>query len=338
VKAIVLTTINVPKNIPEFMEKADGEWIPIIVGDLKTPHGDVEKICKQNHGVYLSPEKQVTLGFSHAAAVSWNCYDRKNIGYLFALREGAEIIYSTDDDNFPTVDHWDTYIKLGKQKIETISSKSGWWNCCSLGDAKITPRGYPVWLIQENPEYKSTSKQVDIGIQVGLWVGDPDIDAMTRILSTPTVKKYQDKDVALDTGTMCPYNSQNTFISREMMPANMLWSCPRTEYYRYDDIFAGYVGQVIAWHHGKNIKFGHPLLRQDRNTHDLAKDLRSEIGGMECQKDFFSVLRSIELTGINVRENLRQIVYAELAKIPTLPFGLKTQVDTWCADLEKIGL
>jgi hypothetical protein len=161
---------------------------------------------------------------------------------------------------------------------------------------------------------------------------------MTRILLNPTVNKYEDRDVALEPGTMCPYNSQNTFISREMMPANMLWSCPHTEYYRYDDIFAGYVGQVIAWHHGKNIKFGHPLLRQDRNAHDLTKDLRSEIGGMECQRDFFSVLKSTKLTGSRVCENLRQIVYAELANNPGLPVTLKAQVDTWCTDLEKIGL
>jgi hypothetical protein len=97
VKAIVLTTINVPKNVLQFVEKADGEWIPIVVGDLKTPHEAVKAICKAAHGVYLSPEDQNNLGFSYAQAIPWNCYDRKNLGYLFALREGAEIIYSIDD-------------------------------------------------------------------------------------------------------------------------------------------------------------------------------------------------------------------------------------------------
>lgn len=336
-KAIVLTTINVPNNILEFAEKADSEWLPIVVGDLKTPHDEVEKICQATHGVYLSPEKQMTLGFSHASAIPWNCYDRKNIGYLFALREGAEIIYSIDDDNYPP-DHWDSYVRLGRQRVEVVSSDSEWWNCCSLGDAKITPRGYPIWLLHEEPNYQFTEKEVDVAVQVGLWLGDPDVDAMTRLICNPVVTSYIDKDVALEIGTMCPYNSQNTFISREAVPAHMLWSGAKTSFYRYDDIFAGYVAQVICWHYGKTVKFGRPFLRQSRNPHDHLKDLKSEIGGMECQRDFCSILRSMEFGDCREGDNLREIVYAVVDKIPQLPANLKMQVDTWCADLEKIGL
>jgi hypothetical protein len=336
-RAIVLTTINIPNNVKEFIEKADGEWVPIVVGDLKTPHDKVEKICRAAHGVYLSPEKQMTLGFSHGASIPWNCYDRKNLGYLFALREGAELIYSTDDDNYPP-EHWDSFVKLGKQRVEVVSSDSGWWNCCSLGDAGVTPRGYPFWLIHEKPSYHVDQKEVDVGIQAGMWLDDPDVDAMTRLVSNPVIKSYLEKDVALETGTMCPYNSQNTFITREMVPANMLWCGARTEYYRYDDIFAGYVGQIIAWHYGKTIKFGRPFLRQTRNPHDLLRDLRSEIGGMECQKGLFSILRSMEFKSSSKGENLKEIIYRVLQEMPQLPSTLKTQVDTWCVDLEKIGV
>lgn len=336
--AIVLTTINVPQNIPEFMEKAHNEWVPIVVGDLKTPHDAVAAICKAAHGVYLSPETQMTLGFSHAGALPWNCYDRKNIGYLFALKEGAEIICSTDDDNYPP-DHWDLDVKLGVQRIEVVCSDSGWWNYHSLNHMRITPRGYPVWLIHEEPNYHFMEKEeVDVGVQVGLCLGDPDVDAMTRLIGNPVVTTYPDKNVALDFGTMCPYNSQNTFISREMMPLHMLWCAARSEFYRYDDIFTSYVAQVIGWHYGKTIKFGRPFLRQVRNRHDFLKDLRSEIGGMECQRDFLSLLRSIEFRDSRKADNLRQIIYTVVERIPQLPANLKTQVDTWCADLEKVSL
>ena len=122
------------------------------------------------------------------------------------------------------------------------------------------------------------------------------------------------------------------------MPAHMLWCGARTEFYRYDDIFASYAGQAVSWHHGKTIKFGRPFVRQARNPHDLLKDLRSEIGGMECQREFLSLLRSMEFRDTRKAENLRQIVYTAVERIPQLPVRLKTQVDTWCADLEKIGL
>ena len=338
-KAIVLTTINIPKNVPEFIKKAGTkDWTAIVVGDLKTPHEEVEKICRENRSVYLSPEKQMTLGFKYAGAIGWNCYERKNLGYLFALREGAEMIYNTDDDNFPTVDNWDSYIKLGKQRLETVSSESGWWNCCTLGDANVTPRGYPTWLINEDPHYTYKVKEVDIAVQAGMWLGDPDIDAMTRMTIRPNVTKYEDKDVALDKGTMCPYNTQNTFIPRAMMPANMVWGGVRTEFDRYNDIFAGYAGQTIAQHYGKTVKFGRPFLHQDRNPHDLVRDLRNEIGGMECQKPLFNILRSMDFRSTRIAENLREIIYRATAEIPQLPATLRAQVDCWCADMEKIGL
>ncbi len=336
-KAIVLTTINIPRNVLQFIEKADDEWVPIIVGDMKTPHDEVEAICKTTHGVYLGPEIQKTLGFSHADALPWNCYDRKNLGYLFALREGADVVYSTDDDNYP-VDHWDSYLKLGKQMVKVVSSTSGWWNCCSLGDADITPRGYPYWLINEKPQYVYTEKEVDVGVQIGLWLGDPDVDAMTRLVRNPKVTKYSEDFIALSTGTMCPYNSQNTFITRELLPAHMLWCCARTAAYRYDDIFAGYVGQKIASHYNLTVKFGRPFLFQERNDHDLIKDLKSEIGGMEIQKDFFSIINDLHFSTDRKSDNLKEIVNATVDRIPLLPKQLKTQVDTWCDDLAKMDL
>jgi len=336
-KVIVLTTINVPNNLIEFIEKAEGEWYPIVVGDLKTPHKEVFDICKKVNGIYLSPDIQMTLGFSHTDALPWNCYDRKNIGYLFAYKEGAEIIYSTDDDNYPP-DHWDSYVNLGKQDIRTVSSKSGWWNCLSESDNPITPRGFPYWLIREpNVYHRTFSYGIDVGVQVGLWTGDADVDAITRIVADSVITYYKDLDFALAKGTMCPYNSQNTFISREMLPAHMLWCGAGTPFYRYDDIFAGYVAQVIGWHHGKSIKFGRPILRQERNPHNLIKDLKSEIGGMEIQEYFFNALKSIKFSNNSVADNLRQFVYEITDYNIGLPYhNLRNQVDTWCNDLEKI--
>jgi len=335
--AVVITTINEPLNVLDIVKKAHGEWLVIIVGDLKTPHDKCEKICKAVRGVYLSPEKQMTLGFTHASSIPWNCYDRKNLGYLFALREGADIIYSTDDDNYPIDDGWDEQVKLGKQTVEVVTSPSGWWNCLSLSDVKATPRGYPYWLIRDTPKYSFKKEVVDVAVQSGLWIGDPDVDAMTRIVLDPKVSSYQDREAALGKGTMCPYDSQNTFISREMLPAHMVWSGEGTSHPRFDDIYAGYVGQIIAQHHGKTIKFGKPLVIQNRNYHDLLKDLTLEMGGMGVMRVFFDVMNKLELKSQSVSENLREIVYKVCNTIPQIPKGLITQVDTWCYDLEKIN-
>ncbi len=336
-KAIVITTVNIPRNIIDFIEKADSEWLPIIVGDLKSPHEEIEKICKQVKGIYLGPEKQMKLGFTHAAAIPWNCYDRKNLGYLFAYKEGAEIIFSTDDDNYPIDDGWDKEVKLGKQELVVVSSSNGWYNSLIESDIKVTPRGFPYWLINDIPQYIYENKEVDVAIQVGLWLGDPDVDAMTRIIIDPKIKTYG-FNRALAKNTMCPYNSQNTFISREMLPAHMVWCGDGTSHYRFDDIYASFVAQVIAFHRNKTIKFGYPLVRQRRNEHDLLTDLEYEIGGMRAMPNFIRFLRNYEFKGASVVDNLHEFIYALTNLMLGLPRTLRTQTDTWYNDLERIGL
>jgi len=333
-KTIVITTINIPKNLYEFISKAKEEWTPIVVGDLKSPHEEIEKICKETRGVYLSPEKQMTLGFTHASSIPWNCYDRKNIGYLFALKEKTEVVFSTDDDNYPP-DNWDSYLKLGKQEVDTIYSESGWFNYFSLSDnPRITPRGYPIGL--DSRSYRKKSEQ-NIVIQSGLVIGDPDVDALTRAILHPEVTRYQALNFALGKGTVSPYNSQATLISKEMLPVSMLWNAPYTGFYRYDDIFAGYVGQIIASHYNKTVMFGNPIMTQTRNYHNSIKDIRSELEGIEIQEKFVSLLKGIDLKGKTPLDNLHEIVYYLTESIPELPKQYRLQVDTWYNDIERIG-
>ncbi|MFA4909458.1 MAG: hypothetical protein WC649_00200 [Desulfobacteria bacterium] len=339
-KAIVITTINVIENLHIIHERCPG-WIPIIVGDLKTPHDANRQICKEVDGIYLDPETQMKLGFTHAAAIPWNCYGRKNIGYLFALKEGARLLFLTDDDNVPVKD-WTDHIRFGVQQATVVSSNNGWYNCycgADAGDAgNINPRGYPTWLITEKNEYRKRQEEADIGVIAGLHLGSPDVDAVTRLVKDPYVSAYQEKEVTTDIGTMCPYDSQNTIIMRELMPANMLWSYPNSGWTRYDDIFAGYVGQVIAWKYGYRVRFGRPFVVQERNPHDILKDLIQEMNGMKVQRKFFEVLRNVNLNGKSPAEDLHILIYELLNKIPELPRWLKNHVDTWTSDLRTIGL
>src|SRR6056297_3221617 len=98
-KCIVITTINEKtKAITEFEKFSD--WHVVIVGDKKS-----KPIENNVNLTYLSVQDQKKLGFSIVDALPFNHYTRKNIGYLYAMREGAEVIYDTDDDNIP-YDYW----------------------------------------------------------------------------------------------------------------------------------------------------------------------------------------------------------------------------------------
>ena len=71
---------------------------------------------------------------------------------------------------------------------------------------------------------------------------------------------------------------------------------------RYDDIWASYIINRIAEHVGDVISFGEPLVRQERNPHDMWRDLDAERNGMILTDDFCAALRSIALTGTSYHQ------------------------------------
>lgn len=56
--------------------------------------------------------------FSIASELPFKSYTRKNIGYLYAISQGAEWIYDTDDDNKP-------YDKRTDMSCDNFSSFQG---------------------------------------------------------------------------------------------------------------------------------------------------------------------------------------------------------------------
>ncbi|ETN70754.1 hypothetical protein NECAME_14556 [Necator americanus] len=59
-------------------------------------------------------------------SLPYNSYARKNIGYLYAISNGAEWIYDTDDDNKP--------FGLGLEQFEYSNETSGLRYGCSSPD------------------------------------------------------------------------------------------------------------------------------------------------------------------------------------------------------------
>src|ERR1700679_3469227 len=98
-KFIVITTIFEPTEaVMAFAKMAD--YSLIVVGDEKTPAN-----WQYPNVDYISVEKQSELDFHIRPILPFNHYGRKMLGYLRAIRQGAEIIIDTDDDNIPK-DNW----------------------------------------------------------------------------------------------------------------------------------------------------------------------------------------------------------------------------------------
>ena len=170
-KWIVVTTIQYPTEQLKKLSRIP-DWSLVVVGDKKTPGDWYLENCE-----YLSPERQLSLGYDLAPLLPWNHYSRKNIGYLFALERGASIIYETDDDN-ETLDGLSPC--YSECLIPEICSQDRCVNMYAyFGHPEVWPRGFPLNLIHHaNPLAISSPKRCVLGIEQGVVNGSPDVDAL----------------------------------------------------------------------------------------------------------------------------------------------------------------
>lgn len=270
---IVTTTINKPtKATIKFCQKKN--WNFIVVGDLKTPHHqykDLEK--KYSNLTYLSPEDQEKKYRKLSNAIGWNSIQRRNIGFVEAYKRGAEIIASVDDDNIP-YDSWGDKLTVGEKiEIDIYESVNGVFDPLSVTEHNyVWHRGYPIELISERTNVHYRGKQIrKVMVQADLWDGDPDIDAIARLTMKPNVK-FSSSINPFSSVNISPFNSQNTFFSREVVP-----------YYsvipfvgRMDDIWGGY---IMQYYFPSSVVYGKPSVYQDRNKQDLIVNLENEMIG-----------------------------------------------------------
>jgi hypothetical protein len=94
--ALCTTTIHVPHAL-KLMRKCSADVKFFIAGDEKSPHIDiVTALAGLAPYYYLPPESQGKWKCSEA--LGWNTLARRNIAFLEAMKWGADVIYSWDND------------------------------------------------------------------------------------------------------------------------------------------------------------------------------------------------------------------------------------------------
>lgn len=287
--AIVITTINgsFPPLEP-LLRVPDAEVI--LVGDLKTP-----AIAERPGLTYLPVDDPRLRAFRYSAVVPVNHYARKNLGYLYALSRGAEVIYDTDDDNLPIAGKW--AIPAAATRHTVAPPASGFLNVYrAFSEARVWPRGFPLRHVRASlvePVLRlNAPDDLPVGVWCGLVQGDPDVDAIQRLVGEPFDAFRDGPPLALPEGLWCPFNSQNTFWFRAAFPFLYL---PATVSFRHTDILRGYVVQRLLWATGLHLGFLGPCAHQERNPHDLLKDFVSEIPCYTEVERIAATLTSLQL-------------------------------------------
>jgi hypothetical protein len=318
--ALVVTTIFEPTFLAAFVDnfQRHGHAVDVtiyVIPDRKTP-GSVTQACSvaSRQGVRTvcpSLDEQITFLRRLGAPADWIPFDsdnRRNVGYIMALDDGCDFLISIDDDNFslPEEDFFAAHALVGTNVfIDVRRGSDGWTNICDELEFEPGldpyPRGFPYDRRRRHRTLTSSRETVRCAVNAGLWLGDPDVDAIGRLSEKPKALRYRGCPFALAADTWSPINTQNTALCRPAMAAyyyvRMGFAIEGLNIDRYGDILSGYFVQKIVRHLGESVRVGDPLCDHRRTPHNLFKDLYHELAGMVLIEELLPWLIGLQLTG-----------------------------------------
>jgi len=327
---IVVTSINPPTRAIHTIAQLRAQgWSAVVVGDTKSP---ADWHCE---GVtFLDVAAQREQYGKLADLIPYRQYARKNLGYLYAIEHGAQVILETDDDNIP-------YESFGRDVDRLVAGRrltgAPWANIYPhFGSRDLCwPRGLPLDHIRTLGELEPQTVSAVCPIQQYLADGDPDVDAIYRLLFTePTQFNRDATPVILDHETWVPFNSQNTLFFAEAFPLLYL---PCHVSFRMTDIWRSFVAQAALAQHGWSLAFRAATVVQERNEHNLMHDFADEVDGYLQNDQFRTKLleaRRQIVAGGSVSDTVRYL-WRALASAELLPVAELPIADQWLARLES---
>ncbi len=341
--AIVVTTINGGQFLQEYFDNLErfghlDQCHFYVIADRKTPaelFDRAKALEKKGLRITVPPlagQDAILSKFGFdPALVLWNSDHRRNIGYLQALASHPDFAVSIDDDNFPIadVDFFGEHAKslIDDQPDRIVSSSTGYYNICSLLEFDVQapppyPRGYPYAARHQADkiEFKDGTSQVHVN--AGLWLMDPDVDAISWLVLPRRGRSMKGDSVVLDRGTWTPVNSQNTAMRREALAAyyfiRMRYPLGGLDIDRYGDIFQGYFLQACAKHLGGLVRVGTPLAEHRRNSHNYMNDAWGEWACIQALEDLLPWLTQVRLSGSTYSEAFTSLSHAMEEKVETM--------------------
>ena len=181
--------------------------------------------------------------------------------------------------------------------------------------SEIFPRGFPYFAqrIERRIGYRDVTEGIPIAMNAGLWLDDPDVDAVFRLCQKPKVTAASSEHAILGPDVWSPLNTQNTALTRQAALTyyyvKMGYPLKGLSIDRFGDILSGYLTQKCAKHLGHAVRIGSPVVEHRRTPHNLFKDLYHELAGIVLIEDFLPWLIEEPLEGTTYLD-----AYASLAE------------------------
>ena len=324
--ALITTTINVPKVLELYKKFAPDDARFFVAMDKKTPEAAFE-FCTR-HGMTIVTDG----GYESSALTGWNTDSRRNFALLEALKWGADLIVSVDDDMIPMNGEW-VRPELFIEPYDGLhlGGLQQWFDVGGLFFDASPQRGLPPErnIITLNPTFTINAK---IGAAQGIILGVPDTDAITSLSKGPVVIGTHDilrSGFVLHPQAYAVFNSQLTAFRREFAPAF-------AQFYAYQgrntDIFASMLMRRVMAERNYYTYYGPPTGFHARQPRPLFKDLKAELYGMENIAAFARYLSDAEINGKNVIADCEHL----MLNCPIFSDELKTVAAAWYQDCEKV--
>ncbi len=323
---IVITTIGSGEFLEQFTDTlAETGARLVVIPDRKTPaafHNAVER-ARGRGAMIVAPDideqDRLLAKLGVPELIPYDSDNRRNIGYLLSYLNNSSFAVSMDDDNLPVDQPFLNEHKVvlqGPTSYRVVSTDTGWYNACDLltvDPCRIFPRGFPYGPREGATRMTTFESTEDVRVNAGLWLDDPDVDAVTRLAIRPQVIGYGGETAVLARDTWCPINSQNTAVHHDSLPAyyflRMGQPIGGAPVERFGDIFSGYFVAACAKHLGHAVRFGGPLVDHKRNVHDLLDDLAIELPAIRFMDELLDWLTGFHLDGSDYAEAYESLSY-----------------------------
>ncbi len=236
----------------------------------------------------------------------------RSYGFWRAYKDGAEVIYTLDDDCYPTEQ---SFIQ---EHLSNLTMQTEWFNTLD----GVKPRGMPKDLFADN----------SVKLSVGFWSNIPDLDGETQLENPKYRTRLRDYSVPIPQKMFYPMCGMNLAFRREITPIMyfLLMGINKYHFDRYGDIWAGIFTKKILDHLNKWVVFGKPTVEHIRASNPKANIIKEQ-DGKDLNEILWCVVNGIELKSDNYVDCYKEL--AEKLQFTTLPYfaKLKEAMNIWAS-------
>jgi hypothetical protein len=239
-------------------------------------------------------------------------------------------VLTVDDDNRPGDAYFRSWLSAAFNSENVVSTTNRFFDPGALCEPKVIARGVPYPHEGQFGDRFTTTAEKTPDVIACLWKGEPDVDAVQRLIN-PTQVQELPVTVTINCKGYFPINSQATCWTRDWAP--LMAVLPRVG--RMDDIWASFIAERIMREYGAVVQFSaRPFVIQDRNEHDIIKDLKAELIGIKYSRDLCDALEIVDIGGLDPLEAYAY-VSLRLRSYEWFPWRTGIFMSAWLVDVKE---